>query len=44
MTAPTCKRCGHARDAHLHLRSGTDCADCDCPSWVRFIWPGRRPK
>lgn len=23
--------CGHAREAHEHLRRGTDCALCDCP-------------
>jgi hypothetical protein len=25
--------CGHAKNAHLHYRRGTECVLCDCPRW-----------
>lgn len=25
-----CRQCGHVRDAHQHLRRGTDCSACEC--------------
>ena len=34
-----CARCPHHRDAHTHLRGGTDCALCACPRWRH---PARR--
>lgn len=30
-----CEGCGHARQAHEHYRSGSDCALCDCPQYAR---------
>lgn len=36
-------RCGHRHAAHLHYRSGTDCALCPCPRFrLRISWKGAR--
>ena len=32
MTTPVCD-CGHGRTAHSHLRPGTNCSVCACPTW-----------
>jgi hypothetical protein len=32
-----CSQCGHAKQAHQHYRSGTDCSLCSCPRFHRSL-------
>jgi len=38
-----CAACRHGRIAHDHRDTGTDCALCDCPAYLRSR-PQRRPR
>jgi hypothetical protein len=36
-------KCEHARNAHEHLRRGSDCALCECRRYRRVLVMRRRP-
>ncbi len=36
--------CGHARDAHVHYRPGSDCALCESDVCVAFRRPTQRDR